>query len=100
MAEEIEFGGMLTKEEFLKLAQATRRRDGQIDEATVEKLVNWVIEKRTGAECARMLIDGFLTFEGFGADDNPVFLLPEDVLEETIRLGGKMETPMLEESYA
>jgi len=95
MPEKIEFNGMLTKEEFLKLAQATRKMDGQIDEQEVEKLVNWAIEKRAGASCVDLIVNGFLTVAGFDADGNPNLMPPDD---EDFSTAIQMKIPALEES--
>ena len=92
MANEIEFNGMMTKEEFLKLGEAVRR-DGHINEAELQKLTNWVIEKRCGAACADLLFEGFLIFKGWDGDQ-PNFLPVEDEFDEFL----EMEIPMLQKS--
>lgn len=101
MAEEIEFGGILSKAEFFKLMEATRKPDGKIDESDVEKLVNWAIEKRTGASCVDLLLNGFVKFSGFDSEGMPVFMPHDDEIDEwasAILQIENAELPMLEES--
>lgn len=64
----INFNGMVTKEEFFKLSQSIKR-NGEINEDELEKLVDWVTEKRCGASCADLLIEGFLTIETWDGND-------------------------------
>ena len=92
MANEIEFNGMMTKEEFLKLGEAVRR-DGQIDEVELQKLTDWVIEKRCGATCADLLLEGFLKVAGWDGKE-PKLLPAEDEFDEFL----EMEIPMLQKS--
>ncbi len=73
---EIIVNGVLSKDEFFKLARIVKR-DGAGDEADVEKLVLWAIKQRTGAECLNLLLEDFLTIDGWDGDE-PQFGIPSD----------------------
>lgn len=88
----INFNEMITKDEFFKLSQAIKR-DGEINETELEKLVNWVTEKRCGASCADLVIEGFLKVEGWDGN-NPNFKPVEDDFDKFLEI----EIPLLEES--
>lgn len=93
---EIEFKGILSKDEFFKLIEAVRR-DGAIDEAEAEKLVNWAYGQLTGAGLVNLMINGLLKVESWTAG-NPNVVPTEDALN----FFGMMdvpEIPMVEESY-
>ena len=74
----IEFSGMLTRDEFFKLFNAVRR-DSTVDEDELTKLVNWVVEKRSGAEVANLIVEGFLTVSGWDGDEPRLMPPPEIV---------------------
>lgn len=93
---EIEFNGILSKDDFFKLIQAVRR-DGAIDEAEAEKLVNWAIERLTGAGLVNLMINGMLKVENW-SDGNPN-VVPTDEALNVFERFESMDIPMLEESY-
>ncbi len=88
----INFNEMITKDELFKLSQSIKR-DGEIDEAELEKLVDWVTDKRCGATCADLVIEGFLTVESWDGND-PHFKPVKDDFDKFL----EKEIPLLEES--
>lgn len=78
--EEIVFNGILSKDEFFKLKNAVRCDDGTVDEAELDRLVNWTLEKRTAIECLNLLLEGFMTISEW-KNGEPIFGLPSDSVE-------------------
>ena len=73
--------GILSKREFLKLAEAVKR-GGVTDEAEAAKLVRWAIKQRTNTECLNLLLEDFFTVTGWNGDE-PLFGMPADALDFT-----------------
>lgn len=93
---EIEFSGILSKDDFFKLIGAVRR-NGAIDEAEAEKLVNWAIERLTGAGLVNLMINGMLKVESW-SDGNPNVVPTNDALNFFDRFNTQV-FPMHEENY-
>lgn len=70
-ADEIYFAELLSKEDFLKLAQSIKR-DGVIDEAELERLFNWAGKALSDAMLVNLMMEGFLKVERW-ENDVPLF---------------------------
>lgn len=96
--EAILFNGMLTKEEFFTLIDAAKKHNPNADEQEISKLVNWAIEKRVGAECVKLLIDGFLELRGWNGDE-PQIAPPAELVRQMSEFEAA-PTPKFEGNYA
>lgn len=88
---EIEFNGLITKEEFLKVVKLVGN-----DEAQVAKLVTWIVARRSEAEVANLMLEGLFEFNGWDGDA-PLLVPTDEAIEEF--LNDETPSPKFEGNY-
>lgn len=73
---EVEFNGLITKEEFLQVVKMVSN-----DEEEVAKLVTWIVARRGEAEVANLMLEGLFEFCGWDGDD-PLLVPTDQVIED------------------
>lgn len=73
---ELEFSGLITKEEFLTVVKLIGNNEDE-----VAKVVNWVVAKRSEAEVANLMLQGFFEFSGWDGDD-PILVPSDELIED------------------
>lgn len=73
---EMEFNGLITKDEFLKVVKLVGN-----NEEEVAKVVKWIVAKRSEAEVVNLMLQGFFEFSGWDGDD-PILVPSDELIED------------------